>query len=153
MLERAIAALPSGVERIAVRADSAAYEQRLPRWLEACGFGYAISAEMSQELLAAIRARPESAWQIERGEGDAIRQWAEVPYVPSDGVLANDRPAPPRYLALRITKKQGRLFADGGEVKRFAIVTNLPRGRLGPRAHPLAARQSGHGRARPSRTD
>jgi Transposase DDE domain group 1 len=46
--------------------------------------------------------------------------------VPSDGVFAKDRPAPPRYLALRITKKQGRLFADGGEVKHFAIVTNLP---------------------------
>jgi hypothetical protein len=40
-----------------------------------------------------------------------------VAYVPSDGVFAKDRPAPPRYLAPRITKKQGRLFADGGEVK------------------------------------
>ena len=46
--------------------------------------------------------------------------------MPSDGVTAKDRPVPPRYLALRITKKQGRLFADGGEVKHFAIVTNLP---------------------------
>jgi hypothetical protein len=34
--------------------------------------------------------------------------------------------APPRYLAIRITKKQGRLFADGGAVKHFAMVTNLP---------------------------
>ncbi|MGH2355942.1 MAG: transposase, partial [Chloroflexota bacterium] len=80
----------------------------------------------SHELGAAIRALPESAWQIEREDGDAVRHWAEVPYVPSDGVAAKDRPAPPRYLALRITKKQGRLFADGGEVKHFAIVTNLP---------------------------
>jgi hypothetical protein len=81
---------------------------------------------MSRELAAALRAVPDTAWQIERDDGDAIRQWAEVPYVPSDGVAAKDRPVPPRYLAIRITKKQGRLFADGAEVKHFAIVTNQP---------------------------
>ena len=126
LLERALAALPPGVERIVVRADSAAYEQALLRWLEAAGHGYAISADISRELAAALRALPESAWQIEGEDGDALRHWAELAYVPSDGVFAKDRPAPPRYLALRISKKQGRLFADGGEVKHFAIVTNLP---------------------------
>jgi hypothetical protein len=98
----------------------------LLRWLEAAGHGYAISADMSRELAAAIRALPETVWQVESEDGDATRHWAEVAYVPSDGVFAKDRPAPPRYLALRITKKQGRLFADGAEVKHFAIVTNLP---------------------------
>jgi post-segregation antitoxin (ccd killing protein) len=126
VVERALAALPAGVAEIRLRADSALYEQALLRWLEARGIGYAVSADMSQELAAAIRALPESAWQIEREDGDAIRSWAEVPYVPSDGVFAKDRAAPPRYLAIRITKKQGRLFADGGEVKHFAIVTNRP---------------------------
>jgi Transposase DDE domain group 1 len=126
LVEQALAALPAGIEAIRVRGDSALYEQTLLRWLEARGIGYAVSADMSHELAAAIRALPASAWQIEREDGDAIRQWAEVAYVPSDGVAAKDRPAPPRYLALRITKKQGRLFADGGEIKHFAIVTNLP---------------------------
>jgi hypothetical protein len=42
------------------------------------------------------------------------------------GAAAKDYPPPPRYLVIRITKKQGRLFAAGGEVKHFAIVTNLP---------------------------
>jgi hypothetical protein len=126
VIEQAISHLPPEVERIVVRADSAAYEQSLLRWLDAQGIGYAISADMSRELAAAIRALPETAWQIEGVDGDAIRHWAEVAYVPSDGVFAKDRPPPPRYLALRITKKQGRLFADGGEVKHFAIVTNLP---------------------------
>ena len=65
------------------------------------GIGYAISADMSRELAAAIRALPESAWQIEREDGDAVRHWAEVAYVPSDGVAAKDRPAPPRYLVAR----------------------------------------------------
>jgi hypothetical protein len=126
LLERAIARLPPGVARLLVGADSAAYEQGLLRWLEAAGHGYAISADMSRELAAAIRALPETVWQVESEDGDATRHWAEVAYVPSDGVFAKDRPAPPRYLALRITKKQGRLFADGAEVKHFAIVTNLP---------------------------
>ena len=126
LVERAVAMLPAGVERTRVRADSAAYEHDLLRWLDGKGIGYAISADMGRELAAAIRALPETAWQIEREDSDALRHWAEVPYVPSDGVAAKDRPAPPRYLALRISKRQGRLFADGGEVKHFAIVTNLP---------------------------
>jgi Transposase DDE domain group 1 len=124
LVERAVAALPPGVDQILVRADSAAYEHDLLRWLEARGFGYGISADMSRELAAAIRALPDHAWQIEREDGEAIRHWAEVAYVPSDGVAAKDRPAPPRYLVSRVSHKQGRLFADGSEVKHFAIVTN-----------------------------
>ena len=126
VVEQALAALPGGVDAIRLRGDSALYEQALLRWLEAKGIGYAISADMSRELAAALRALPEGAWHIEGEDGDALRHWAEVAYVPSDGVFAKDRPAPPRYLALRITKKQGRLFADGAEVKHFAIVTNRP---------------------------
>jgi len=126
VVEQALAALPPGVEAVRLRGDSALYEQTLLRWLEGKGIGYAISADLSRELAAAIRALPETAWQPEREDGDALRHWAEVPYVPSDGVAAKDRPAPPRYLTIRITKKQGELFADGSRVKHFAIVTNLP---------------------------
>jgi hypothetical protein len=126
VIEQALAALPAAVEAVRLRGDSALYEQGLLRWLDAKGIGYAISADMGRELAEVIRALPERAWQVEREDGDAVRHWAEVAYVPSDGVSAKDRPAPPRYLALRITKKQGRLFADGGEVKHFAMVTNRP---------------------------
>jgi hypothetical protein len=125
LVERASAALPPGIARVLVRADSAAYEQEFMRALEAAGHGYAISADMSRELAAAIRALPETAWRLEAEDDDAVRQWAEVAYVPSDGVFAKDRPSPPRYLAIRIAKKQGRLFADGSEAKHFAMVTNL----------------------------
>jgi hypothetical protein len=124
LVERAVAALPPGVDQVFVRADSAAYEHQLLRWLDARGFGYGISADMSRELAAAIQVLPDHAWHLEREDSDAIRHWAEVPYVPSDGVAAKDRPAPPRYLVSRVSKKQGRLFADGGEVKHFAMVTN-----------------------------
>jgi hypothetical protein len=123
VVEQALAALPAGTGEVRLRGDSALYEQALLRWLDGKGIGYAISADLSRELAAAIRALPESAWQIEREDGEAIRHWAEVP---SDGIEAKDRPAPPRYLAVRISKRQGRLFADGGEVRHFAIVTNRP---------------------------
>jgi hypothetical protein len=46
LIERAVADLPPGIGRILVRADSAAYEQGLLRWLEAAGHGYAVSADM-----------------------------------------------------------------------------------------------------------
>ena len=126
VVEQALAALPAGVDAIRVRADSALYEQTLLRWLDGKGIGYAISADMSHELAAAIRALPASAWRPESKDAHAVRHWAEVPYVPSDGVSAKNRPEPPRYLTVRISKKQGELFADGSAAKHFAIVTNLP---------------------------
>jgi hypothetical protein len=126
VVEQALAALPAGVDAIRVRGDSALYEQPLLRWLEARGIGYAISADMGRELAVAIRALPATAWRPESEDAHAVRHWAEVPYVPSDGVATKDRPEPPRYLTVRITRKQGELFADGGAAKHFAIVTNLP---------------------------
>lgn len=47
-----------------------------------------------------------------------------MPYVPDDGDHRKDRPWVRRYLAVRIRKRQGELFADGHAVKQFAIVTN-----------------------------
>jgi hypothetical protein len=42
-------------------------------WLDSKGVGYAISADMSRELAAAIPTLPDAAWQIEREDGDAVR--------------------------------------------------------------------------------
>jgi hypothetical protein len=62
IVEQALVALPAGVDAIRVLGDSALYEQTLLRWLEAKGIGYAISADMSREMAAALRALPASAW-------------------------------------------------------------------------------------------
>ena len=125
-VERAVASLPPGVTQIFVRGDSALYEQDLLAWCEAParGIGYAISADMSPPLRAEIGRLPEHAWQPDRDEPDVIREWAEVPYVPDDGDHRKDRPCVRRYLAVRVRKRQGELFADGRTVKHFAIVTN-----------------------------
>jgi hypothetical protein len=128
VLEQAVGNLPHGITEIRLRADSALYETAVLRWCEdpAHPVAYAISADMSDPLKAEITRLPESAWQVEREEADAIRAWAEVPYVPSDGDHRKDRPCVRRYLAIRVQKRQGSLFAEGGSVHHFAVVTNRP---------------------------
>jgi hypothetical protein len=124
VVERAIAALPPGIESIRLRGDSALYEHALLLWLEARRIEYAISADMSEQLAACIAALPEAAWQPDREETDAIREWAEVAYVPSDGIHRKGRETPPRYLVIRVRPRQGELLEGGGKVRHFAVVTN-----------------------------
>ncbi len=124
VLEQAVANLPHRVTRIRIRADSALYETEVLRWCEDKKIEYAISADLSAQLKAEILRLPEAAWQLERKEPDAFRHWAEVPYVPDDGDHRKDRPCVRRYLAVRVQKRQGTLFADGSSVHYFALVTN-----------------------------
>lgn len=122
VVQKALEALPPGVERVRVRGDSALYEHALLDWLAGRGIGFAVSADMSPQLHRVIAALPENAWQTDREEADAVRQWAEVEFVSGE----QRSPEPHRYLAIRILKKQGSLFADGSDRRHFAIVTNLP---------------------------
>ncbi len=124
VLEQAVRQLPQGVDHLFLRADSALYETAVLRWCEDQEIAYAISADCSDQLKAEIRRLPEAAWQVEREESDAIRHWAEVPYVPDDGDHRKARPCLRRYLAVRVQKRQGNLFADGSSVHYFAMVTN-----------------------------
>ncbi len=126
VLEQAVANLPQGIPRIRLRADRALYETEVLRWCEdaAPPIAYAISADLSEQLQAEIVRLPEAAWQLEREEPEAVRAWAEVPYVPEDGDHRKARPCVRRYLAVRIQPRQGHLFADGSSVHYFAVVTN-----------------------------
>lgn len=126
VLEQAVANLPQGVTQIRLRADSALYETAVLRWCEDADrrIEYAISADLSDPLKAEIRRLPEAAWQLEQEEPDAVRHWAEVPYVPDDGDHRKARPCVRRYLAVRVQTRQGHLFADGSSVHYFAVVTN-----------------------------
>lgn len=132
--KRAFRALPSTVEQYFYRADSASYEWSTMGWLRneqrpdgPKGFiGFAISADMSKELKAAVLALPEAAWTPYQAPGeelDAERDWADVPFVPSEPSEHKDT-KPLRYVGIRIRPRQGTLFADGNEVKYFAVVTN-----------------------------
>ena len=94
------------------------------RWLDEQAIGYAISADMSPQLAECIAALPEDHWKPDREEADAIREWAEVNYLPSDGIWRKDAVSPRRYLAIRIRPRQGELLRDGNRVRHFCIVTN-----------------------------
>lgn len=124
VIEKAVAALPGKLDKIYVRGDSALYEHELMAWLDSQAIAYAISADMSEQLKASILALPEDHWKLERHEPDAVREWAEVNYVPSDGIFKKDFATPRRYLAIRVRPRQGDLLGDGAGIKHFAIVTN-----------------------------
>ena len=106
-------ALPGGIAKIYLRGDSALYEHELMRWLDDKAIGYAISADMSPQLSQCIAALPEDHWKLDREETDAIREWAEVNYLPSDGIWKKDAVSPRRYLAIRVRPRQGELLRDG----------------------------------------
>ena len=93
--KRAFRTLPPTVEQFYYRADSASYEWELIKWLRderrpdgPRGFiGFAISADMSKELRAAIEALPASDWTPYKAPGQPVdqeRDWAEVAFVPSE---------------------------------------------------------------------
>jgi len=128
LVDTAAAALPVRADgsgwAISVRSDSAAYEQALlDHWAER-GWTFAVSADMSLQLRAAVVALAETAWQPWAEERDGVvREWAEVAYVPSR-VAERKEQQPYRYVAIRVRQTQGRLFGDGTPVKHFAVVSN-----------------------------
>ncbi len=124
VIERALAALPPGLEKVYVRGDSALYEHEVMGELDDRGVGYALSAPMSPQLAHCIAALPEDHWRHDQDETNAVREWAEVNYLPSDGIWRKDAVSPRRYLAIRLRPRQGELLADGSTVRHFCIVTN-----------------------------
>ncbi len=54
---------------------------------------------------------------------DDLRDWAEVPFVPSEASESRDT-EPLRYVAVRVRRRQGELFANGSTVKQLALLSN-----------------------------
>ena len=124
IIQKAVAALPGRFNEIRLRGDSALYEHDAMTWMDENAIRYAISVRMSSQIKNCIEALPENHWQPAGEEADAIREWAEINYVPSDGNWSKEFATPRRYLAIRIKPKQGELLGCGSSVKHFAIVTN-----------------------------
>jgi hypothetical protein len=116
--------LPKHLKRVRLRSDSAAYQHEFLAALVADGVQFTISADMSPELRACCVSLPEQDWQPLDEDRHAVRCWAEVPFVPTVPNYRSHQP-PDRYLAYRVVPKQGELFADGAQVKYFAVVTNM----------------------------
>jgi len=125
VIESALAALPEGVKEVYLRADSALYDHGLMVMLDQRDVGFAISVPVSPGLKRRMADLDAAAWSYEREDPDVVRHWAELDYLPEGAISQKDGAVRRlRYLAIRISKKQGRLFADGSEVKHFCVVTN-----------------------------
>lgn len=126
---RAFEALPETVNEYYFRGDSACYEKDLLDWLRDENretgpkgrIGFAVSAPLMAPLKAEIAALDDSAWLPYRADSEAVWECAAVDYYPPE----KGRREPLRYLALRVQKRQGELFADGSEAKHYAVATNL----------------------------
>ena len=125
IVDEAYNMLPPGPWQVKVRSDSAAYQQDvLDRW-QGREWQFAISADMSQGLKQEIEALPREAWKLWKEERrGVVREWAEVPYVPTRQYERRDS-QPYRYLAIRVRRQQGELFEDGVKMRHFAVVTNI----------------------------
>jgi hypothetical protein len=130
--QRAYGTLPGTVQERYFRGDSACDEEALLSWLREEkrahgpeGFiGFAVSARMNPVLREEIAGTAAEQWQPYSEDSEAVKECAQVDYFPEE-TAANRYREPLRTIAIRIRKKQQRLFADGSEVKYFAVRTNL----------------------------
>lgn len=131
LIQRGFARLPPTVTGYYFRADSACDDERVLKWVAnpqrpggpTGPIGFTISADMTEPGHKVCAAVPEAEWTLVEERGDETVMGAEVEFTPGD--WPKDA-APLRYLALRIRKKQGRLFAAGYDTKYLAVVTNRP---------------------------
>ena len=130
--QRAFQGLPPTVQEYYFRGDSACWEKELLNWLRdekrADGpqglITFGISVRMTPNLKKHIERLPDSLWKPYREDSDAVRECADVlNYWPEDEGRPEGAGAL-RYLAIRVRKRQGQLFADGSEVKHFAVASN-----------------------------
>jgi hypothetical protein len=125
IIDEALAILPSGDWKVKIRSDSAAYDQDILDHWDGHHWGFAVSADMTQQLRREIEQLADSAWHLWKTEKSGIiREWAEVPYVPYREYEKKDS-QPYRYVAIRVRKQQGELFEDGNSVRHYAVVTNI----------------------------
>ena len=118
--QRAFGALPTTVTRRFFRGDSACYDGRLLQWLWRQKVSFTISADMGKELRA-VCSRSAVRWAVYEDRADEVVACSDIEFDP--GRWVKDAP-PMRYVALRFSGKQGRLFADGTDTKYLAIVSN-----------------------------
>ena len=149
VLTEALEHLPSGVDKVMLRSDTAGYQQQLLRYCaegrdERFGvIGFAVGVDVTPEFRRAVSQVGEQEWHVlyrKVGEHrvDTGQQWAEVNFVPSwighsknspeyrfiaTRERLNEQPLPGMETQLELPFPAMRL-ADGGWHKVFGVVTN-----------------------------
>jgi hypothetical protein len=129
LIQRGFASLPAHVTAYAFRSDSACYDEDVLKWLAnpqrpqgpRGEIGFTISADMSEELRAVCERGREQRWVLVEERAEESVHWADVEFTPGHWPK---EAAPLRYVAVRIRKKQGFLFAAGYDTKYLAVVSN-----------------------------
>jgi hypothetical protein len=129
LIQRAFASLPPAVTTYYFRADTACYDERTLKWLAdpqrpggpSGHIGFTIGADMTEALHAVCVAVPEAAWQLFEDRPEETVHCTEVEFFPGDWPK---QAQPLRYVALRLRKKQGQLFAAGADTKYLTLVSN-----------------------------
>jgi len=129
LIQRGFASLPATVTAFFFRADSACDNERTLKWLAdpqrpggpSGPIGFTISADMTEALHAVCAAVPEPVWEAFEERPDETVACTEVEFFPGDWRKDAE---PLRYVALRIRKRQGQLFASGADTKYLAVVSN-----------------------------
>ncbi|MCC7174296.1 MAG: IS1380 family transposase [Bryobacterales bacterium] len=129
---RAFAALPESVVEYYFGGDSGCWDRALVNWLRdprredgpQGWITFGIRVRMTPNLKKHILRLPDSLWKAYREDSGAVSQCADLlNYWPEE----EDRPegaGPLRYVAIRVRKRQGELFADGSEFRYFVVATN-----------------------------
>jgi hypothetical protein len=149
VFKEAVDALPTGVEKVRMRSDSAGYQHELLRYCasgENERFGrieFAVSCDVTPQFKAAVSQVAEDDWhpvfREERGKlVETGREWAEVCFVPNK-IGHSKKGQEYRYLATREALKQPALPGmdeqlslpfqtlafDEVKYKIFGVVTNM----------------------------
>ena len=149
VLTEALEHLPSGVDKVMLRSDTAGYQQQLLRYCaegrdERFGvIGFAVGVDVTAEFRRVVSQVAEQEWQtLYRKVGehrvDTGQQWAEVNFVPNwighsknspeyrfiaTRERLNEQPLPGMETQLELPFPAMRL-GDGGWHKVFGVVTN-----------------------------
>ena len=142
VLEESLGYLPAGVERVAVRSDTAGYQKELLRFMAEGRSPYGVidfvvGVDRTSEFRRAVEEVPESEWQplTRAADGTLLEEYAEVVFVPN--WAGHSMRAPDyRFVATRAPYRQQMLEGmeepgvpvvrgRGGTCYRFSgVVTN-----------------------------
>lgn len=142
-LERVLSNVPSGIEKVSLRSDSAGYQEKLMGY---CAEGknerfgvidFTVSCPVNKDFREAVKAVPEEEWKavqktVERGGikylEETGREYAEVVYVPQWAGYSKEQ-AEYRFIAIR-EKFKGKMSKEDspGQLPIPELIEDFERG-------------------------